>query len=223
MSVELINLPNQALAIETQVSIQEIVQHGTALGQRAALPGTDAPARRAYVVASNWPVWLSGLARKQIAITEMKHAEAIIERAVVLDGEPTTEPSPITVGTAMEDMWSLDREQERGAIELYRHTVGVALGAGDDVTKSLFQKVLPDEQIRHRVFPDRLRGLIWRTPARDFAGLAGYPGESVCLVDLGPLGGQPRPETSTVALRASRRAPKTGKPARAFDKPSRAV
>jgi bacterioferritin len=105
-------------------------------------------------VASNWPVWLPGSTLKQIAITEMKHAEAIIERVVVLGGEPATEPSPITVGTTIEEMLALDREQEREAIELYRRIIGVARDEGDDVTMNLFEQILSDEQAHHRTFSD---------------------------------------------------------------------
>ncbi|MGD2148548.1 MAG: ferritin-like domain-containing protein [Anaerolineae bacterium] len=154
MSVELISLLNQAIAREMQVSIQYIAQHCTAVGEGAAVPGRTPSARRAKFVASNWPVWLPGSTLKQIAITEMKHAEAIIERVVVLGGEPATEPSPITVGTTIEEMLALDREQEREAIELYRRIIGVARDEGDDVTMNLFEQILSDEQAHHRTFSD---------------------------------------------------------------------
>jgi bacterioferritin len=156
MSVELIDLLNQAIARETHVSIQYIVQHCIGVGKGVGAPGRTPSARRGRFVASNWPVWLPGSTLKQIAITEMKHSEAIIERVVVLGGEPTTDPGPILVGTTVEEMLALDREQERGAIELYKRIIGVARDEGDDVTEKLFQQILSDEEAHHRVFSDLL-------------------------------------------------------------------
>ena len=65
--------------------------------------------------------------------------------------------SPIAIGNTPEEMLENDRGQEQAAIELYRGTVGVAEAHLDDVTASLFRKILSDEERHHKVFSDFLR------------------------------------------------------------------
>ena len=83
-------------------------------------------------------VWLPGPTLKKVAITEMRHAEAIVERVVALGGEPTTEPEAVVIGRTMGEMLENDREQERAAIQLYMLIISVAQNQHDDVTGSCF-------------------------------------------------------------------------------------
>ena len=155
-SSELLNLLNKAIARELQVSVQYILQHAIGAGQGFATPGTTPSAAQGKFVASHSSVWLPGSSLKKIAITEMRHAEAIVERVALLGGEPTTQPDAITIGKTAKEMLEDDREQERMAIELYRHIIDVAGRGRDDVTMRLFQKILSDEEKHHRVFSDLL-------------------------------------------------------------------
>ena len=77
-------------------------------------------------MASHSPYWMPGPTLKKIAIAEMRHAEAIAERVVVLGGEPTTRPEAITIGTTAEDMLQNDLGQEKMAIELYGRIISLA-------------------------------------------------------------------------------------------------
>ena len=108
-------------------------------------------------MATKWPYFLPGNSLKKVAITETRHAEAIAERVVQLGGEPTTHPAPITLGETVEEMLELDREQERGAIELYRRIIQAAEQAGDEATQSLFQHILADEEKHHQTFASLLQ------------------------------------------------------------------
>lgn len=151
-SHELMSLLNQALARELQVSIQYMLQHAIGAGQWAEVSGKTLSARQSMFIASNRPYWLPGVTLKAIAITEMRHAEAISERVVHLGGEPTTQPAPITLGEDSQEMLEDDREQERGAIALYTRIIEVAEAEGDPVTAIMFRRILSDEEKHHQTF-----------------------------------------------------------------------
>lgn len=89
---------------------------------------------------------------KKIAITEMEHAETIAERVDYLGGVPTTEPAKITVGNKPEEMITLDKEAEEGAIVLYKQIIDKALAEKDYVTKKMFEGILSDEEDHHNTF-----------------------------------------------------------------------
>ena len=154
---ELARLLNQAIARELQVSIQYMFQHSLGGGLEPPVSRKTPAARRQDFVATKRPYWLPGNSLKKIAITEMRHAEAIAERAVLLGGEPTTQPAPITLGETVEEMLELDREQERGAIRLYGQIIQIAEQVGEDATRSLFQRILADEERYHQAFADLLQ------------------------------------------------------------------
>lgn len=131
MSEQLIEKLNAAIARELQVSIQYMWQHVRVSGPHAASIG---------------PVF------RKIAITEMKHAEAIAERVDYLGGIPTTKPDPITVGDDWREMLQLDLKAEEEAIAMYREIIALARQEGDIVTAKLFEEILMDEEEHHNEF-----------------------------------------------------------------------
>jgi len=130
-SPELLDLLNQAIAREIQVSVQYMWQHVLWKGVRA------------YAVKD---------AFKKIAIQEMKHAEAIAERLNYLGGTPTTKPTPIFIGSTLEEMLSTDLKDEEGAIVMYRKVIGAAMKLGDETTAQMFRDILKEEEEHHDVF-----------------------------------------------------------------------
>jgi bacterioferritin len=155
---ELLDLLNRALARELQVSIQYMLQKAIGTSLWAGGRGRTPDDRRIKFVASRVPYWLPGKSLKRIAIGEMIHAEHIGERIVHLGGEPTTQPAPITLGDTVREMLELDREQEAGAIRLYRQIIAAAETGGDEETMRLFQRILEDEEKHHRIFAEMLQG-----------------------------------------------------------------
>jgi bacterioferritin len=151
ISSELLSLLNAAIARELQVSIQYMFQHAIGAGRGLAVSGKTPSARRSKFVASHAAYWMPGPTLKKTAITEMRHAEAIAERVVLLGGEPTTQPEAITIGMTAEEMLENDLVQEQKAIELYRQISSLAEREHDDVTMHLFQRILSDEEAHHRV------------------------------------------------------------------------
>lgn len=137
-SERLKSLLNQAIAREIQVSIQYMWQHVQTVGPMHIL------------LSSKF---------KEIAIEEMKHAEAIAERLWYLGGTPTTAPDPINVGKSLKEMLEQDVKDEERAIALYKQIIEVAQEEGDVTTAELFKKILSDEEEHHDFFTTALEGL----------------------------------------------------------------
>jgi bacterioferritin len=131
VSAQLLDLLNKAIAREIQVSIQYMWQHVQWSGVKG------------FAVQDEL---------KKIAITEMKHAEAIAERLFYLGGIPTTKPEPIFVGKTLKEMIEQDKKDEEGASQLYKQTIEVAKKEGDETTKRLFRQILSDEEEHHDTF-----------------------------------------------------------------------
>lgn len=134
-SRELKNKLNDAIARELQVSIQYMWQHVMVGGINAESVGG---------------------VFKQIAITEMKHAEKIAERLDYLGGAPTTKPTPIAIGKTAQQMLKINKKAEEDAISLYKKIIALASKEGDVVTKKLFEEILSDEEDHHNTFTNLL-------------------------------------------------------------------
>ncbi|MGQ9466014.1 MAG: ferritin-like domain-containing protein [bacterium] len=130
-SKELLDLMNQSIARELQVSIQYMWQHVQWKGVKG------------FAVKDEL---------KKISITEMKHAEAIAERLNYLGGKPTTKPERINVGETLKEMLEQDKKDEEGAISLYKKVIELARKEGDETTRKLFRGILADEEEHHDTF-----------------------------------------------------------------------
>jgi bacterioferritin len=89
----------------------------------------------------------------------MKHAEALAERLVYLNGVPTTEPDPIFVGSSLREMLIQDQKNEEEAIKLYREGIILAQKEGDFVTKRLLVDILSEEEKHLDTFGKLLVGM----------------------------------------------------------------
>ena len=156
-SFELLELLNMALERELQVSVQYMIQHGIAAGQKeAGIPLTSSEKQHNFV-ATHFPYFLPGNSLKKIAITEMRHAEAITERIVLLGGEPVSQPAKIIISETTRAMLEDDLEQERSAIELYNKIIETSENSGDQITAKLFRIILKDEEGHHKIFSATLK------------------------------------------------------------------
>jgi len=130
-SKKLLEMLNKAIAREMQVSIQYMWQHVQWSGVKG------------FAVQEEL---------KNIAITEMKHAEKIAERLFYLGEIPTTKPEPIFVGKTLKEMIMRDIKDEAGAIELYKTIIEMAKKEGDVTTAFIFKEILEDEEEHHDTF-----------------------------------------------------------------------
>lgn len=84
---------------------------------------------------------------KRESIDEMKHAEALIERILFLEGQPNmARYSQIRIGSNVEEILANDLKLEQGAVEMYNRSIGVCAEVGDHGTRDLLQKILIDEE-----------------------------------------------------------------------------
>lgn len=93
---------------------------------------------------------------KNVAIAEMKHAEALAERIDYLEGDPTTRPEAIMGMDVYKvvEMAAVDRDSEADAIARYKEAIKVAEQADDVTTRKLLEDILGDEEEHHKVFSD---------------------------------------------------------------------
>lgn len=130
-STKLTDLLNKAIAREIQVSVQYMWQHVMAKGLESA------------AIADVF---------KEVAISEMKHAEKIAERIFYFDIIPTTKPDPITVVGSIKEMLEADAKAEEEAITLYKEIIKLAAAEGDSTTRLLFEELLAVEESHHDTF-----------------------------------------------------------------------
>ena len=128
---KLLEMLNGAIAREIQVAIQYMWQHVQWIGVKG---------------------YATRDAFQEIAIQEMKHAEAIAERLFYLGGIPTTKPDPINVGKALKEMLTQDVKDEEKAMEMYKEIIELARKEKDETTAFLFMGILKDEEDHHDTF-----------------------------------------------------------------------
>ncbi len=134
-SEKLLDMLNQAIARELQVTIQYMWQHVQWKGIEH------------YAVTEEF---------KKIAIAEMKHAEKIAERLWYLGGKPTTKPSMIAVGDKLTDMLEFDVKAELEAISMYKEIMEIAQKEGDVATREIFEEIEEEEEEHHDFFTSAL-------------------------------------------------------------------
>jgi bacterioferritin len=84
---------------------------------------------------------------KEIAITEMKHAEKLAERILFLNGVPTSKPdADAKKGQTIQEMLTTDIGLEAGAIKMYNEAVLACQSEKDQKSKDIFESLLGDEE-----------------------------------------------------------------------------
>jgi len=95
----------------------------------------------------NWGYHRLGSLIKKQSLDEMKHAEAVIERILFLDGSPKMgmglklNPGP-DVKTQLERDLALEVE----AVAQYNAAIQVCVSEGDNTSRELFERFLMDEE-----------------------------------------------------------------------------
>ena len=83
----------------------------------------------------NWKYDKLGSFIKKQSIDEMKHAEALIERILFLDGAPNlTELLHVTVGSNVKEQLESDLKLEIGAVATYNKSIQIARDEGDNAS-----------------------------------------------------------------------------------------
>jgi bacterioferritin len=94
---------------------------------------------------------------KEVAVTEMKHAEELAERIDFLGGDPTTIPAKIVkTDNHLMAMAEADLASEEEAVMLYTKAIAEAHAAGDTTTRRLLESILADEEDHVATFQQML-------------------------------------------------------------------
>ena len=95
----------------------------------------------------NWKYTkLANFIRKQ-SIDEMKHAEAIIERILFLDGVPSMGRAlTLTIGKNVQEQLDNDLKLEIEAVGMYNRAVKLAREENDNASRELFERFVKDEE-----------------------------------------------------------------------------
>ena len=81
------------------------------------------------------------------SIDEMRHAEALIERILFLDGIPNmTELMQLSVGSNVRSQIESDLKLEINAVTMYNRFVQLAREEGDNASRELFERLLKEEE-----------------------------------------------------------------------------
>ena len=139
MTPEYVDLLNEAVMRELQVSIQYMLQH-TKMEKliRKVIPENILLDKTTYEAVGKF--------LKEISIQEMKHAAAIIERIYYLGGQATTKSKKPVVGGSLSEFAKLGVEAEEEALILYRKIIDESRKAGDYETHELFEKIYGEEE-----------------------------------------------------------------------------
>jgi bacterioferritin len=139
MTPEYLDLFNEAVARELQVSIQYMLQH-TKMEKliRKVIPENILLDKTTYEAIAKF--------LKEISIQEMKHAAAIMERIYYLGGQATTKSKKPIVGGSLSEFAKLGVEAEEEALTLYRRIIDESRRAGDYESHELFEKIYGEEE-----------------------------------------------------------------------------
>jgi bacterioferritin len=89
---------------------------------------------------------LARFTRKE-SIEEMHHAEWLLERILFLDGAPgMSQLFPLRIGQNVREQIENDLALELEAVPRLNRAIDCAVGAGDNGSRELFERILKDEE-----------------------------------------------------------------------------
>ena len=98
-------------------------------------------------MAANWGYHRLAKEYYDESISEMKHAETLIERILFLEGVPNMQRlAPVRVGEAVIEQFRLNYEMEKEAVERYRRVIALCASEGDPGTRTLAEDFLREEE-----------------------------------------------------------------------------
>jgi len=136
---EYLTLLNQAVSREIQVSVQYILQHAKMEKLiRKTIPENILLDKTTYDAVGKF--------LKEIAIQEMKHAAAIMQRIYYLGGQATTKSDKPYIGNSISEFAKNGQKAEEEALVMYRHIIDMAGKMEDWETREMFEKIYREEE-----------------------------------------------------------------------------
>ena len=95
----------------------------------------------------NWGYRRLGDLIRKSSIDEMKHAEEVIERILMLDGSPNMGMGlPVKVGASVKEQLENDLALELEAIVEYNAAIKTCVAEGDNTSRALFERLVQTEE-----------------------------------------------------------------------------
>lgn len=95
----------------------------------------------------NWGYRRLGDLIRKSSIDEMKHAEEVIERILLLDGSPNLGMSlPLKVGASVKAQLENDLALELEAVVQYNAAIKTCVAEGDNASRALFERLVQTEE-----------------------------------------------------------------------------
>jgi bacterioferritin len=95
----------------------------------------------------NWGYERLAKKNREESISEMKHADKLLERILFLEGTPNmTDLYPIKIGSNVKQQLESDLALELRAVPQLNEAIKVATEAGDNASRELFEEILVDEE-----------------------------------------------------------------------------
>ena len=100
-----------------------------------------------YRVLADWGVTRLADYERHESIDEMKHADALIERILFLEGLPNVQDlGKVLIGETLKECLECDLEAERRAHPVYKDAIAYCEQVGDYVSRQLFDEILKSEE-----------------------------------------------------------------------------
>ena len=100
-----------------------------------------------YKMNEDWGYSVLAAKAREESMEEMKHADAVIERILFLDGVPNMQRlNPVKVGETVPEQFKLQYEVELAAVEMLNRGIALARDRGDNGTRDLLETILREEE-----------------------------------------------------------------------------
>jgi bacterioferritin len=95
----------------------------------------------------NWGYHRLAAHTRKESIEEMRHAEKLLERMLLLDGSPNmSDYFKINIGQNVEQQFKNDLQVEYEAVKRLNAGIAACVDAGDNGSRELLEKILTDEE-----------------------------------------------------------------------------
>jgi bacterioferritin len=98
-------------------------------------------------MSENWGYSKIAENKRSEAISEMKHADRVIERILFLEGTPNMQGlNPVRIGENIPEQHAVDLELEIDAVERLNEGIALCREKADNGTRELLEEILHDEE-----------------------------------------------------------------------------
>jgi bacterioferritin len=130
-----------------------------------------------YRLLDNWGISRLADYERHESVDEMKHADALMERILFLEGLPNLQMlGRLRVGETVEEVLTADLELEMEALPLLRDAIAHCEGVRDYISRDLFQRILDSEE-EHVDFLEKQFDMIKGMGLQNYVQLQSKPAE----------------------------------------------